>query len=182
VLFRSPNDIVVRSDGSIYFTDPPFGIRPDQVELGFSGIYRISTEGELALLSTALERPNGLAFSLDERHLYVDDSTAKKLHCFAVTPAGMLEDGRLVLDMDNGMPGNPDGMKLDQGGNLYIAGPGGVWVVSGAMEQLGLIQLPELPSNCAWGDDGHSLYVTARRSLYRVRCRSAGAFPGSPAQ
>jgi gluconolactonase len=171
---NSPNDLVVKSDGSIYFTDPPFGIKPEQQELDFSGIYRIDPAGELALLDRSMRAPNGLAFSADEALLYVDDSERKELRVFDVASDGSLNNGRLALDMDNGRPGNPDGMKLDKAGNLFVTGPGGIWVLSPDMEHLGMLELPEIPANCAWGEDGRNLFVTARRSVYKVRCRMGG--------
>jgi len=172
---NSPNDLVVKSDGSIYFTDPPFGIRPQQQELEFSGIYRISAGGELSLLDISMPRPNGIAFSPDESLLYVDDSQKRELRVFDVAADGSIQNGRRCFDMDDGSSGNPDGMKLDKSGNLFVTGPGGIWVFSQDMKHIGTIQLPELPSNCAWGEDGHSLFVTARRSLYRIRCLTSGS-------
>ncbi|WAT18952.1 SMP-30/gluconolactonase/LRE family protein [Aurantiacibacter sp. MUD11] len=171
---NSPNDVVVKSDGSIYFTDPPFGIAKHQRELGFSGIYRLAPSGELELLHKEMEAPNGLAFSPDERTLYVDDSSSHRLHAFRVLDDGRLGDQLQVLDMRRDLAGTPDGMKVDKRGNLFVTGPGGVWVISPDFVPLGRIELPEPPANCAWGDDGHSLYVTARQSLYRVRCLTSG--------
>lgn len=171
---NSPNDLIVKRDGSIYFTDPPFGIKPDQQETGFSGIFRIATDGTLSLLDTSMPGPNGLAFSDDESRLFVDDSIIKELRVFDVRADGTLKNGRCVCDMDNGKRGNPDGMKFDTKGNLFVTGPGGVWVFAPDMTHLGTIELPELPANCAWGEDGKSLFVTARRSLYRVRCLTGG--------
>lgn len=175
---NSPNDLVVARDGSIYFTDPPFGIKPDQQELAFSGVFRINASGHLSLLDTSMPAPNGLAFSADESKLFVDDSKRKELRVFDVNKDGTLSRGRSVHDMDNGRPGNPDGMKFDSDGNLFVTGPGGIWVFSADMAHVGTIELPEIPANCAWGEDGQSLFVTARRSLYRVRCLTSGPVLG----
>lgn len=171
---NSPNDVVVKRDGSIYFTDPPYGIKPHQREQSHSGVYRIAPDGTLTLLTDILQGPNGLAFTPDEQRLYVDDSMRRHLRMFDVQPDGTLTGGAVVYDMNTPAPGNPDGMKLDVRGNLYVTGPGGVWVFSPDMRHLGTIDLPEIPANCAWGDDGRSLYVTARTSVYRLRVLVGG--------
>ena len=177
---NSPNDVVVSRDGSIYFTDPPYGIRPEQQEQPHQGLYRIDPEGELQLLSTHLDRPNGLCFSRDERTLYVDDSSARcHIRTFEVAADGSLSDQGPWLEMAQaGLKGDPDGMKLDAEGRLYCTGPGGVWVISESGTRLGLIRLPELPANLAWGDDdGKGLYITARTSVYHLRTETGGAAP-----
>lgn len=171
---NSPNDVVVKSDGSIYFTDPPYGIKPHEQELDYCGVYRIDPNGKLILLTKMLEGPNGLAFSLDESQLYVDDSLKRNLNVFKVNEDGTLSEGKLICDMNTAESGNPDGMKLDVRGNLYVTGPGGVWVFTPDIEHIGTIVLPEIPANCAWGDDGKTLYVTARTSVYRLRCLVGG--------
>lgn len=176
---NSPNDVVVKSDGSIYFTDPPFGVQPDQKELSFQGVYRLSPEGELTVVTSDLMGPNGLAFSVDEKQLYVDDSIRRQVRVFDVQPDGTLTNNRLFCDMDISQPGSPDGMKIDREGRLFITGPGGIWVVDADGTHLGTIVVPEQPTNCTWGDaDFRSLYITAQSSIYRVRVNTPG-FPAS---
>jgi gluconolactonase len=175
---NSPNDVVVKSDGSVYFTDPPYGITPDQQEQPSNGVYRISPDGSLALLVDDFDRPNGLAFSLDESVLYVDDSPRRHLRAFDVRPDGTLTNSRIIADMDHPQPGSPDGFKIDKQGHLYVTGATGVWVFEPDGTLLGVLVTPERPANCAWGDDdGKSLYVTARTSLYRIRMATAGLAP-----
>jgi sugar lactone lactonase YvrE len=173
---NSPNDLVVKSDGSIYFTDPPYGIKSAQQELDFSGVYRLDTEGNLTLLFSDFVRPNGIAFSPDETKLYVNDSEAGQIRVFDIKPDGTLANGRIFAEQKNpNQPGVPDGMKVDIKGNVYSTGPGGVWVFSPEGNLLGIIQLPEVPANLAWGDrDYQTLYLTARNSLYRVRLKIPG--------
>ncbi len=174
---NSPNDVVVKSDGSVYFTDPPYGLaNPDlQQELSFSGVYRFSPDGKLTLLVDDFEGPNGLAFSPDESILYVDDSARFHIRAFDVKPNGQLKNGRIFLDMQAPEDGLPDGMKIDGQGNIYCTGPGGIWIMSPEGECLGRIILAELPANLAWGDaDWKSLYVTARSSIYRLRMLEPG--------
>ncbi len=173
-LLNSPNDVVVKSDGSIYFTDPPYGIRPEQQEQQHQGVYRLTSDGTLTLVADDFVGPNGLAFSPDEKRLYIGDSKQRILRVFDVRADGMLENGQFFYDMDTPAPGNPDGMKLDENGVLFVTGPGGVWVFTPEAVHLGTIVLPEIPANCAWGDDGQSLYVTAQTSVYRVRMLTKG--------
>lgn len=172
---NSPNDVVVKSDGTIYFSDPPYGIQPEQREQPCNGLYRITPAGQLELLVDDFERPNGLAFSPDEQILYVDDSPRRHVRAFDVQPNGSLSNSRIFADMDHPQPGSPDGMKLDVEGNLYVAGATGVWVFTAEGEHLGVITTPERPANCAWGDaDRQTLYVTARTSLFRIRTHVPG--------
>lgn len=181
---NSPNDAVYRSDGALYFTDPPYGfVKQDddpKKELKFNGIYRLAG-GKLQLLSTELSRPNGLGFSPDEKYLYVANSDpARKIWMrFEVKPDGTLANGKVFFDVTGrAEDGLPDGLKLDQKGNLYATGPGGVWIFSPEGKHLGTIQPPETPANCAWGDaDGRTLYLTARTGLYRIRLLIAGIRP-----
>jgi gluconolactonase len=169
---NSPNDVVVKSDGSVYFTDPPYGIEPGEREQPVNGVYRIQPDGPLELLVDDFDRPNGLAFSPDESILYIDDSPRRHVRAFDLRPDGTLANSRVIADMDHPQPGSPDGMKLDVQGHLYVAGATGVWVFEPDGECLGVIVTPERPANCAWGDeDRHSLYITARTSLYRVRVK-----------
>jgi gluconolactonase len=182
---NSPNDLVFRSDGTLYFTDPPFGLPgglDDQdKELPLSGVYR-ARDGEVTLVTDELAGPNGIAFSPDERWLYVGnwDPAAKVVMRYEIAadghPAG---PGEVLHDMTSA-PGDDaiDGIKVDRDGNLYVCGPGGVWVLSPQGEKLGLMQLPEAPHNLAWGDaDAQSLYVTAETSVYRLRLAVPGLRP-----
>ncbi|MDQ3894255.1 MAG: SMP-30/gluconolactonase/LRE family protein [Actinomycetota bacterium] len=180
---NSPNDLVYRSDGTLFFTDPPFGLPgvfddPDK-ELRFSGVFRVRN-GEIGLVTDELEGPNGIAFSPDERYLYVGnwDPERKVVMRYEIDAAGDARDGSVLFDMTNA-PGEDaiDGLKVDREGNLYICGPGGIWVVSSAGEHLGTVRLPEAPHNLAWGDDGKTLYVTALTSVYRLPLAAAGIRP-----
>ncbi len=174
---NSPNDVVVRSDGTIYFTDPPYGLENHTVgkETPFNGVYRIKPDGELVLLFDDFDRPNGLAFSPDEKTLYVDDSTRCHIRAFDVDRAGNLSKGRVFVDIKSPEEGVPDGMKVDRQGNVYCTGPGGLWVIDPAGKPLGRIVLPEVPANVAWGDsDWKTLYITARTSIYRLRLTVPG--------
>ena len=173
---NSPNDLVVKSDGSIYFTDPPYGIKSEQEELNFYGVYRLASDGRLTLLIDDFIRPNGIVFSPDEKKLYVNDSKKGHIRVFDVKDNGMLENGKLfaVLKSPN-RKGAADGMKVDIRGNVYSTGPGGVWIFSPNADLLGIIELPEAPANLAWGDsDYQTLYITARKSLYRIPLKIEG--------
>lgn len=176
---NSPNDVAVRSDGCVYFTDPPYGLprQEEGRELGFNGVYRLTPDGTLTLLDDSFDRPNGLAFSPDERVLYVDDSRLGHIRAFDVQPDGSLLNGRVFAELrDPGREGVPDGMKVDVRGNVFCTGPGGVWVLEAAGELLGTIEVPEVPANLAWGDDDlKTLYFTARTGIYRMRVQTGGA-------
>ena len=167
---NSPNDAVVKSDGSIYFTDPPYGISHEQQELDFQGVYRIDPEGKLELLVKDFVRPNGLCFSPDEKLLYIaDSSNLRHVRVFNVAEDGTLSGGEVFarITSDKGVP---DGMKVDPGGRLYVAGPGGVWIFDTDGKHVETIETPETPANLAWGGrDGKTLYVTAVTSVYKVR-------------
>ena len=171
----SPNDVVVKSDGTVYFTDPPYGVTPEEREQPCNGVYRILPDGTMELLLDDFDRPNGLAFSPDESILYIDDSPRRHVRAFDVRPDGTLTNSRIFADMDHPQPGSPDGMKIDVEGNLYVTGATGVWVFEPDGTLLGVIVPPERPANCAWGDtDRQTLYITARTSLYRVRVKVPG--------
>jgi gluconolactonase len=181
---NSPNDIVVRSDGGIYFSDPPYGRakfygveRPQ--ELGFQGVYRVGAEPRSpTLLVDDFDRPNGLCFSLDEARLFVNDTARKHIRVFDVRADGTLGNGRLWAETKGDAPGAPDGMKLDSAGNVYCCGPGGVHVFDPDANLLEILAVPEYTANFAWGDDDfRSLFITASTSLYRVR----RTIPGRPA-
>src|SRR5207244_6953395 len=168
---------VYRSDGTLGFTDPPFGLPdPAESELGFSGVFA-ARDGEIRLVTDELEGPNGLAFSPDERFLYVGNwDPERKVVMRYDLDAGT---GDVLFDMTDA-PGEDaiDGLKVDREGNLYVCGPGGIWVLSPEGEHLGTLRLPEAPHNLAWGDeDGRTLYVTALTSVYRIRLEIPGIRP-----
>lgn len=171
---NSPNDVVVHSSGAVYFTDPPYGIKPEEQEQPHNGVYRIDPDGNMTLLVADFERPNGLAFSPDETTLYIDDSHHQHVRAFDVTPDGTLQNGRLFCDLTCDSDGVPDGLKIDQQGNVYITNALGVWVHAPDGKFLGLIDTPEVPANCAWGEDGQTLFLTARTSVYTVRMKVPG--------
>jgi gluconolactonase len=178
---NSPNDVVVRSDGAVYFTDPPYGLpnRTEGKELPFNGVYRLAPDGELSLLADDFELPNGLAFSPDERVLYVDDSGRQHIRAFTVRSDGGIADGRVFAELRDAEPGVPDGMKVDVEGNVYCTGAGGIWVFAPAGRKLGRIVLPELPANLAWaGDDWQTMFATAQTSVYRWRSGVPGVAVG----
>jgi gluconolactonase len=174
---NSPNDVVVRSDGSIYFTDPPYGLRnhEDEKELPYHGVYRIAPDGELELIVDDFDRPNGLAFSPDESILYINDSVRQHIRAFKVAKKGGVSNGRVLIEMHGQEPGVPDGMKVDQEGNIYCTGSGGFWVMTPQGKCLARFFPPELPSNFAFGgDDWKTLFITARTSVYRMKVGVAG--------
>jgi len=180
---NSPNDVVYRGDGWLYFTDPPYGLEglddSPLKQLAFSGIFRLSGGGDLELIGQDQTRPNGLAFSPDEGTLYVANSDAEHAVWMAydVGPDG-LSNARVFHDA-TGWPGEgvPDGMKVDVAGNLFATGPAGVWVIAPDGEHLGIIQPDEIPANVAFADDGRTLYMTARTGLYRIRLSTTGPIP-----
>jgi gluconolactonase len=191
---NSPNDIVVKSDGSIYFTDPPYALQPQVPggsrpegwykrdlpgkELTVHGVYRLSPDGALELIADDFTLPNGLAFSPDESILYIADSLHKHIRAFDVAKDGTLKNSRVILDLTFDEPGVPDGMKIDVSGNIFTTGPGGVWVCRPDGTLLGRILVPELPANVAWGEDGSALFATARTSVYRIQTKTRGALLG----
>jgi gluconolactonase len=179
---NSPNDLVVKSDGAIYFSDPTYGrIREDvgvprELQLAFRGAYRVAGDGAPAqLLADDFEQPNGLCFSLDERRLYINDTMRMHIRVFEVKSDGALAGGQVWAELTGEGEGRPDGMKLDGAGNLYCTGPGGVHVLDAKAQCLGVIRTPERVTNIAWGDDDlRSLYLTGITALYRVRVKLAG--------
>ncbi len=179
---NSPNDLVYKSDGALYFTDPTGGLRgrdnDKKRELTFQGVYLLK-DGKLQVVVKDLALPNGLAFSPDEKYLYVDNSVKKTIMRYDVATDDTLSKGKVFADMtaERG-GGNPDGMKIDKKGNIYCTGPGGVLIYSPDGKYLGKISTPEVASNLAWGDaEGKTLYVTARASLYRIRLSVPGIRP-----
>ena len=191
---NSPNDIVVKSDGAMYFTDPPYGVntvapgiaRPAGwwtapiagKEQPCNGVYRLAPDGSLKLLLDDFALPNGLAFSPDESVLYINDSARQHIRAFDVGADGGLRNSRILLDMTSPEPGVPDGMKVDLQGNVFSTGAGGVWVCRANGTLLGRILLPELPANLGWGEDGSALFMTARTSVYRLATKTRGALLG----
>lgn len=182
--FNSPNDAVLHSSGSLYFTDPPYGL-PKQAddplrELDYCGVFRVTTGGEVTLLTTKMTRPNGIAFSPDEKTLYVaqSDGAAPIIRSFEVKADGTLGGDKVFFDaseLSKKYRGAPDGMKVDVDGNVFATGPGGVLVLSPQGELLGLIYTGEATANCGFGDDdGSSLYMTADMYLCRIRTKTKG--------
>ena len=182
---NSPNDAAWHPNGWLYFTDPPYGLPLQEQdplrELDFNGIYRLNYETrELQLLVRDQTRPNGIGFSPDGRTAYVANSDAsnKVWMSYDVNTEGMFENGRVFYDAGSETdPGMPDGLKLDTEGNIYATGPGGVWIFAPDGTHLGSIRPAEIPANVAWGDDGRSLYMTARTGLYRIKLLAKGSMP-----
>ena len=177
-----PNDLVYRSDGTLYFTDPSDGSEREENIQGAVPVSHVFLlqDGKLRSLPHDLLHPNGLAFTPDEKHLYIVDSRATKtITRYDVLPDGTLASGRLFIDMKSvDAPEGPDGMKVDQKGNVYAPGPGGLWIMSPTGKHLGIILIPERASNLAFGDaDGKTLYVTGRTELYRIRLQVPGKRP-----
>ena len=192
---NSPNDLVYKSDGTLYFTDPPYGLpkldADPTKQLSFNGVYRLPgalthkpgappDRAQLQLLVKDLPRPNGIAFSPDEKYLYVNNSEPKKLWMrYTVKPDGTLTDAKVFFDASSdSRVGAPDGMKVDQKGNLYSAGPAGVWIFSPEGKHLGTLVTPERVGNLAWGGADHkTLYIAASSSVYRVTLKIPGVYP-----
>jgi gluconolactonase len=179
---NSPNDLVYRSDGTLYFTDPPFGLpkfgQDSRRELSIAGVYAVKN-GAVKLVSSDFSGPNGLAFSPDEKFLYVGnwDEKHKVVNRYAVNRDGSIEKGEPFFDTTSA-PGEDaiDGIKVDQRGNLYVSGPGGLWVLSAQGKHLGTLRGPEHAHNLAWGDaDRRTLYLAAQTSIYRIRLSIPGA-------
>jgi gluconolactonase len=180
---NSPNDVIVASDGSIYFSDPWYGRMPvfgeeRERELGFQGVYRIppgNDELQLVVGRDEFEQPNGLCFSPDESLLYINDTPGAFIKVYDVADDGSLSNGRMFFEgIGSGIieEGIPDGMKCDERGNIWVTGPGGVWVISPEGEHLGTVQVPENVGNLTWGgDDWHTVFMPSSTSLYRVRTK-----------
>jgi len=180
---NSPNDLVFKSNGDLYFTDPPFGLPKafddSRKELPFQGVYRLSTDGTVTLLIKDIKAPNGIAFSPDEKTLYVSDVDPKRAAWLAydVKKDGTLTNGRVFFDATRWRKDpffGPDGMKIDKQGNLFGARPGGISVFAPDGTHLGSIETGAPTSNMAWGDDGSTLYVTGGSSIYRIQLSSKG--------
>ncbi|MEZ0538755.1 SMP-30/gluconolactonase/LRE family protein [Fibrella arboris] len=188
--FNSPNDVVAHPNGSYYFTDPPYGLAGKEKdptrETSLFGVYRVAPSGDVSLVVSELTRPNGLAFSPDNKTLYVAQSDLQQpvIRAYPVLADGSVGKGYTIFDasalMKQGLKGAPDGLKVDQQGNLWATGPGGVLVIAPAANAaspgtlLGRIDTGEATANCAWGDDGHTLYITADMYLCRIRALAKG--------
>ena len=178
---NSPNDLIVKSDGAIYFTDPTYG-RMDvfgllrEQDLDFQGVYRIDpNSGDLSLLANDFQQPNGLTFSLDEQQLFVNDTDAGHIRVFDVAEDGSISGGEVWAVPEGAGDGGCDGMKIDSEGNLYCTGPGGLHVYASDATCLGVIEVPEVAANFTWGDDDlQAVYITASTSLYRTRVNIPG--------
>ena len=177
---NSPNDVVMGPDGAIYFTDPTLDlVKGERQEIPYQGVYRLDDKGNVRLLTRDLTQPNGLAFSPDGKRLYVDDSEQRNIRVYEVHPDGTLGSGRIFGEEPGGRgDGVPDGIKVDERGNLFVTGPRGIWVWNPSGQHLGTIALPEQPANLAWGDkDYRTLYITATTSVYRLRTKVRGFVP-----
>jgi len=179
---NSPNDLVFKSNGDLYFTDPPFGLPKSfddpKKELPFQGVYRLSRAGKLTLLTMEVKAPNGIAFSPDEKKLYVADSARALWFAFDVKPDGTLSTGRVLFDgleQSKGRPGVADSLKVDIHGNIFAAAPGGLYIIASDGSLLGRFDLGTATGNCAWGEDGSTLFITSNSILYRIRLTTKGA-------
>lgn len=181
---NSPNDVVVRSDGTVYFTDPTYGRMPvfgleRKQELDFQGVFRVGRDGTLSREADDFSQPNGLCLSPDERVLYVNDTTRAHVRAFDLAADGSLSNNRVFAghigtgDYDEGVV---DGMKCDEHGNVYVTGPRGIWVFGAAGEHMGVIRMPEIAANLNWGGgDWQDLYCACSTSIYRVRMKVRGS-------
>jgi gluconolactonase len=177
---NSPNDVIVGPDGALYFTDPNMDlVAGEKQEIPFQGVYRLDTEGHLKLLTRDLTQPNGLAFSPDGKHFYVDDSEKRNIRVYDVAADGTLTNGRVFGEEPGGKgDGVPDGMRVDKNGNLFVTGPKGIWVWDAKGNHLGTIVMREQPANLNWGDkDYRTLYITATTSVYRLEMKTQGFVP-----
>jgi gluconolactonase len=183
--FNSPNDLVVRRNGDIYFTDPPYGLEGIEKsplrELTIQGVFRLTPDGKVTLLASDILFPNGIAFSPDEKTLYVGSTDGKtpRIMAFDVRADGSVANERLFFDavpvMKDGTRGGCDGMKVDRDGNVWTTGPGGIVVISPTGKILGRLLTGEPTANCGWGDDGSTLYITANMFLLRLKTTTKGA-------
>jgi gluconolactonase len=176
--FNSPNDVVLGPDGALYFTDPTLDlVKGEKQELPYQGVFRLGTDGSVRLLIQDLTQPNGLAFAPDGKKLYVDDSERKDIHVYDVGRDGSVSNARLFGKLDG--PGDPDGMRVDVNGNLYVTGESGIWVWDAQGHHLGTIVLPEQTANLTWGDaDLKTLYITSSTSVLKLRTKVPGFVPG----
>jgi gluconolactonase len=170
-LLNSPNDVIVSKDGDIYFTDPTFGLGNKKSEIGFQGVYRLR-KGKLTNLTEEFVQPNGLALSPDEKLLYVDDSLRKAIYVFDLTST--TPKPNLFAKIEMPAPNYPDGMRVDRKGNIYCTAGGGVHIFDPKGKALGMIRTPDSPTNCAWAEDGKSLFITAGTRLHKIRTLIGG--------
>ncbi|MDZ7763016.1 MAG: SMP-30/gluconolactonase/LRE family protein [Melioribacteraceae bacterium] len=181
--FNSPNDLTVDSRGSIYFTDPPYGISKEQEELGFYGIYKFTSEGDLYLLDSTLIRPNGIILSPDEDKLIVSDSQEKTLFIWDIVNDSTITNKSILVEMDKSLEGTTDGMKLGRDGLIYSTGPGGIWIINLDGEVIEKIDVPGQTTNCNWGPNGEVLYITSGDAVYsldaKLRIIDQLGIPGS---
>ncbi len=178
--FNSPNDVVLGPDGALYFTDPTLDLpKGEKQEIPFQGVYRLDAKGKVTLLTKDLTQPNGLAFSPDGKHLYIDDSEKKNIRVYDFRPDGTISNDRIFGSEDDGTKdGVPDGIRVDRKGNLFVVGPRGIWVWSPEGVHLGTIEVPEQPANLSWGGPDNSvLYITATTSVYKIPTRTHGFVP-----
>jgi len=177
---NSPNDVIVGPDGALYFTDPTLDlVAGEKQEIPFQGVYRLDEKGNLRLLTRDMAQPNGLAFSPGGKKFYVDDDEKRNIRVYDVAADGTLTNGR-VFGEEPGEKGDgvPDGIKVDDKGNLFVTGPKGIWVWDASGNHLGTIVMPEQPANLAWGDPQYdTLYITATTSVYRLKTKSRGFVP-----
>ena len=180
--FNSPNDLVFKSNGDLYFTDPPFGLPKTfddpTKELPFQGVYRLGRDGRVTLLTREVKAPNGIGFSPDESKLYVADSARAIWFVFEVRPDGTLGPGKIFFDGSEsakGRPGVADSLKIDVHGNIFGAAPGGIWIIGADGKLLGRFELGTPTGNCAWGEDGSTLFIASNHLIYRIRLATQGA-------
>jgi gluconolactonase len=172
---NSPNDITVHRSGVVFFTDPPYGISRDQQEQLKNGVYRLDQSGKITMILDSLDRPNGIVLSPDEKILYIADTAQNAIFAMKVDEKGMASEPKRFADSRN-----PDGLRMDLAGNLWVAAGNGVQIIAPNGKEIGVLALPEPPANLTFGEDGQTLFATARTSLYRIRLATKGIMPGFP--